>query len=144
MSSEKSGWDVLLRYAFWVYAAGIFVATHWPSLKIKVGDFERPDLVIHMVVFGVWTVLLWASGLVGRRESVKTAVIAGGVTLVYAAFDEGTQALPGLGRTAAWDDYMANALGVVVGTVAAMVGASVLRKRATAPGAVNTRGKREG
>ncbi len=120
----------LFRVTFYVYAAGIFVATHWPNLKIVVRDIERPDLIIHLCVFGAWTVLLWASGLVGRRDSVLTALRAGGVALVYAAFDEVTQAIPILGRTAAWDDYSADALGIAAGTAAAAIVAWRLSKRA--------------
>jgi VanZ family protein len=36
--------------------------------------------------------------------------------VLYAAFDEGTQAIPILGRTAAWDDYLFNVMGVSLGT----------------------------
>lgn len=139
---------VLARGAFWVYAAVLFTATHWPNLKIESSYVERPDIFIHAATFGLWTMLLigtgyfaHVSGEVGRAEGVMRAamewaprvlttrgvLISGAVGLGYAAFDEATQAIPGLGRTAAIDDFGADAVGVMAAVVAGLIAQRVVR-----------------
>lgn len=124
MSSEKAGGRtggrMLLRYAFWFYAALLFTATHWPNLKIEVSNIERPDLIVHLGCFGTWSFLLWASGLAEPRGAMKTIVVVWVVGVAYAAVDEGLQAIPWVHRTAAWDDYVADVLGITLGTLAAL------------------------
>ncbi len=99
--------------AFVVYAIVLVVATHWPRLTIE-GPIERPDLVIHLAAFGLWCVLLAMTGLLGGRWTARNIAASVGVSLAYAALDEGTQAIPALGRTAALDDYLADAAGIVL------------------------------
>lgn len=138
----------LARVAFWVYAIALFVATHWPNLRIESSHIPRPDIFIHMAVFGGWVMLLVATGylapgsddplaesrgvrgwarLVTRPRAVLLAVL---VALVYAAFDELTQGVPGLGRTVALDDYAANCGGILACGAAVGVLASRCRRRA--------------
>lgn len=99
------------RLAFPVYALVLVTATHWPQLRID-GPVARSDLYVHVAAFGLWTCLLIATELLGswrtKAAIAKSVVIA----LIYAAIDEGTQAIPALGRTVALDDYLANAAGV--------------------------------
>lgn len=129
----------LARAAFWMYAALVFTATHWPNLRIESGVVERPDLYIHMTVFGLWTLLLVATGYFadGAEDPVAESggvrgwarivtrplgvVKVGVVALVYAAADEMSQGIPGLGRTVAWDDYAANSAGIVSAVAAALI-----------------------
>lgn len=127
----------LARLAFWVYALALFAATHWPNLRIESSHIPRPDIFIHMAVFGGWVLLLIATGylapgsddplaesrgvrgwlrLVTRPHAVLLAMF---VALAYAAFDELTQGVPGLGRTVAWDDYLANSAGIMLGVALA-------------------------
>lgn len=111
----------LMRVVFIFYALAVLIATHWPRLTLDVPGVERPDLLVHLSVFGIWTVLLNFSGLVGDPRSVRTGLRAMLVALVYAAIDESTQALPIVHRTAALDDYLANAGGIALATLALMV-----------------------
>ena len=127
----------LARVAFWFYAIALFVATHWPNLRIESSHIPRPDIFIHMAVFGGWVMLLVATGylapgsddplaesrgvrgwlrLVTRPRAVLLAMF---VALAYAALDELTQGVPGLGRTVALDDYAANCGGIVAACGAA-------------------------
>ncbi|RNC80784.1 MAG: hypothetical protein ED559_02975 [Phycisphaera sp.] len=100
--------------AFIVFALMVFIATHWPQLRIE-GPIPRPDLFIHFAVFGLWALMLNISGLLGEPGNLRTSVLCFGVGLVYAAFDELTQMIPGLGRFAGIDDYLANAGGLAIG-----------------------------
>jgi hypothetical protein len=135
----------LTRLAFWGYAVVLFVATHWPNLRIDSAYMERPDILIHMGAFGVWTLLLISTGYLATGASDPLAeskgvrgwarivsaprcvLIAWLVAMVYAAVDEVSQGLPGLGRTAAWDDYAADSAGIVTAAVGAMVVGAVTK-----------------
>ena len=98
---------------FVVYTVVLSVATHWPRLRIE-GPIERPDLWIHMGAFGLWAALLAMTGLLAPRWTVKNILASTLVALAYAAIDEGSQAIPALGRTAALDDYLADAAGILL------------------------------
>lgn len=129
----------LARIAFWCYALALFTATHWPNLRIESSYVDRPDILIHMCTFGLWAVMLVATGYVAHGSNdplaqahgvrgwvrivtrPRAVMLAGLVALAYAAFDELSQGVPGLGRTVAWDDYGANSLGIVTAVVIAGV-----------------------
>lgn len=119
----------LRRAAFWAFALALFVATHFPRLEIEVAGVERPDLFIHFAVFAVWYLLLVASTLLGPPHSTGTLLVAWVVAAVYACIDEGLQAIPALGRHAAWDDLIANLGGITIGAAVAWVFAVVRRPR---------------
>lgn len=104
----------LVRRIFWCYAALIFILTHWPKLTVPI-PIKRPDLLAHLVVFSTWAVLAGLCAFFGARFSTRNLVVTFIVAIIYAAIDEGLQAIPLLNRTAALDDYMANALGVCIG-----------------------------
>lgn len=106
------------RAAFLLYAPLLFLGTHWPQLTIPMGG--RPDLVVHLTIFGIWTVLLFVSGLVGDPRSWRTVALVHVVAVLYAAADEGLQAVPFVRRWFAWDDMMFNTFGVVIGTLVNM------------------------
>lgn len=116
------------RWMFVVYAIALFVATHWPNLKLDVPMVERPDLFVHMTVFGGWCGLFWLSAWVGRAISGRSVVLSAVIAAAYAGVDEGLQAIPWVHRTAAWDDYGANCLGIVL--AAAIAGGAVVWCRA--------------
>lgn len=116
----------LLVPAFLAYAAVLFVATHWPNLKIESDVIERPDLLIHLGAFGLWAFLLHLTGLLGPAGSARAALKTWGVGALYAAVDEASQAIPILGRTAVWDDYLANLAGLALGAGAACLAARIL------------------
>ncbi len=122
------------RAAFVVYAGVLALATHWPRLRFD-GPVPRSDLWVHAGAFGTWTVLLAACAFFGRALGARNLAWSGAAALAYSGFDEATQAIPALGRTCAWDDFGANALGVAMAT--AGLAAMALRagtRGATQPG----------
>lgn len=108
-----------VRAAFWTYAAALFVGTHWPKLTIPASG--RPDILVHAVVFGVWTGLLVAAGFFGPVRSMRNVVVAWAVAAVWSGVDEALQAIPFIRRNAAWDDWAANLAGVTLAAVIALV-----------------------
>jgi hypothetical protein len=109
----------LFRLTFVVFVPTLFVATHWPKLQLP-GE-GRPDLVIHVVAFGLWTALLIGGGFFGPALSWRNIVRSLPVATAYAAFDEATQAIPWIRRHAAFDDFLANLLGVLLACAAAVL-----------------------
>lgn len=118
----------LIRAAFAGFALLVFVATHWPRLRFD-GPVERPDLYIHFAAFFLWTALLIACAFFGAALSARNILISSAIALAYSAADELSQGIPGLGRTVALDDWLANAAGVGAATAGAL-----------ALGALRTRG----
>jgi hypothetical protein len=107
------------RVAVWIFlafAVVLFTGTHWPQLRIQ-GPIPRPDLWIHFAAFATWTFLCGCCAFFGPRWSRANIGTTCLVALLYAALDEGLQLIPQLGRTAAFDDYGANAIGVAIGCV---------------------------
>lgn len=109
----------LRRTAFWCYASAIFVLTHWPRLEVRVPGVERPDLIAHFAVFGLWYLLLFSAAYFGRLGTWRSLVLAWAVAAAYACVDEGLQLIPFIGRHAAWDDLAANLGGVTLGLISA-------------------------
>ena len=108
------------RVAVWIFlgfAVLLFTGTHWPQLRIQ-GPIPRPDLWIHFAAFATWTFLCGCCAFFGPRWSRANIGTTCLVALLYAALDEGLQLIPQLGRTAAFDDYGANAIGVAIGCLA--------------------------
>lgn len=107
------------RAAFAVYVLLLATATHWPQLAVPMPG--RPDLVVHLLAFGLWTTLAIAAELFGpglsARNIVRTVCLAAAVACV----DEATQAIPVLNRDAGFDDATANLLGVASAAAAAAV-----------------------
>jgi len=108
------------RAWFIAYAILLATLTHWPRLDVDIGRMPRPDVLAHVAAFGTWAFLAQRSGLFGPRHTSRAIALAAGASVAYAVIDEATQAIPALGRTAAWDDLAANLLGVGAGTAAAM------------------------
>lgn len=105
----------VMSRVFAVYALCLFVATHWPNLAIPLPG--RPDLVVHLSIFGAWTVLLFLSGVFGERTTWRAVALTQLVAVCYAAADEALQAIPVIRRHFDWDDMMFNVFGVVIGTM---------------------------
>lgn len=119
------------RIVFVLYAILLFTGTHWPKLRIE-GPIPRPDLIIHFVAFGLWAFFFGFCAFFAPRYTFKNYVITFFAGVVYAAIDEGLQAIPALGRTCAWDDYAANVGGIFLGTLAlAAVGHFAKRRTST-------------
>lgn len=115
------------RAAFLLYAPLLFLGTHWPQLTIPIGG--RPDLVVHLTIFGGWTILLFLSGLIGDPRTWRAVAIVHVVAVLYAAADEGLQSIPFIRRQFAWDDMMFNTFGVVLGTLVNMWLRGILDRR---------------
>lgn len=107
------------RAAFALYALALFVATHWPSLTLPAEG--RPDLWIHAGVFAAWTALLISCGFLGPPLSTGNILGCALAGAAYAGCDELLQAIPALHRTAAWDDWGADVLGVGLATLGAVI-----------------------
>ena len=120
------------RVALGVFVAILATATHWPKLRIE-GPVPRTDLWLHLGAFGTLGVLVAAAGLVGAVGSRKNLIASWGLALAYAALDESTQAIPGLGRTAGLDDFAANATGVTLGVLAVGAAMALARSRGWDP-----------
>lgn len=107
-----------LAFVFGAYAGFQFMMTHWPSLVVP--GPGRPDIVVHLLVFGLWTALLTACGCFGPPLSVRNIAVAALIASVYAGIDESLQLIPFIRRVAAWDDYGANVAGIHLAALAAL------------------------
>ena len=125
--------STLLRRGFLLYAVALFIATHWPNLRIESDVIRRPDLLVHLGAFGLWAFLLHLTGLLGPPRAARTAGVTFAVGAVYAGIDELTQAIPVLGRTVVWDDYFANLAGVTLGAAAGCLVARAFPQLLTGP-----------
>lgn len=103
------------RAAFIVYALLLTLGTLWPKFEVR-GPVSRTDLWVHAAAFGCWTVLLYASGLMGERRLWRTVVLTVLVSLAWAGLDEWAQQF--VQRHTAADDFAANTAGVWLGGVA--------------------------
>jgi hypothetical protein len=117
----------ILRAAFIGYALLLFALTHKPALTLP--GSGRSDLLVHAVFFGLWAALFLAAGFFGPALSRRNLLAAALIAPAYAAFDEGTQAIPFIRRTAAWDDFFANLLGIA----AVLAAAGILRRLRRTP-----------
>lgn len=120
-------------FVFGFYAGVVFVGTHWPKLVLPI-PIHRPDLLVHMTLFGGWTVMCIAAAPFGRSLSVRNILACHLVSLIYSGIDEGLQAIPFIKRTAALDDFGANTCGVIAATLAALL-VGWVRRRGTGKGA---------
>ncbi len=102
----------LWRCLFWVYVPILFTATHWPNLKLPLPG--RSDLIEHLGAFGLWSGLLALAAFYGQALSWRNVRIVWLIAVLYAAFDEGLQAIPFVHRTADWSDLLANVLGISI------------------------------
>jgi hypothetical protein len=90
--------------------AGSFVATHWPALELKPG--MPGDKLLHAVTFAALTFLLWRARIFAHVGWLVVAM------LLWAAFDEMTQAIPWIRRYASVADFLADAIGVAIAAMA--------------------------
>lgn len=105
-------------FVFGCYAGFMFVGTHWPALTIPVPG--RPDLLVHVVLFGLWTAMcIWAEPF-GPMLSLRNILASQLLSVVYSGVDEGLQAVPFIRRAAALDDFGANTCGVLAVTLIAL------------------------
>lgn len=120
------------RCAFAAYALTLFTMTHWPKLKVP-DAVPRSDLWIHAGAYGLWTALFLAGAFfpprplalnpspLARALAPRNIWLSLPVAILYCGFDELTQAIPGLSRVAAWDDFGADCVGVLLATALALI-----------------------
>jgi len=116
---------------FIIYAIILFTATHWPSLSIPIGPIPRPDLLQHLIAFGLWSALFTAVGVFGRWNSPQNVALSILTGIAYACLDEASQAIPIIRRVFGWEDMAFNVLGILIGAPAMLLIAKALSR---APG----------
>lgn len=116
-------------FLFALYAGALFLATHWPRLTLPMGVIPRPDLLQHLVAFGIWSALFTACGIFGRWNSGRNIMLSLVCGIVYACIDEGLQAIPAIRRVFGWEDMAFNILGVLVGVPCLLLAAKGLRRK---------------
>lgn len=77
----------------------------------------RPDLVVHGVSFGLFSLLLCLWNPAGSTRRVHIALLTLATGSAFGGLTELLQSIPALRRTGAWDDWGADVLGVVCGLV---------------------------
>lgn len=109
----------LRRLAFWAYTAALFTATHWP--KVELPGPPHTDKALHIVVFGLWTLLFALTGYVRpiRRPGPLLAITL--IAAAWSGLDELLQEIPFINRHATIHDYYANLVGVAAGLLAALI-----------------------
>lgn len=129
MTPQRRGLFPHVKVVFGLYAAILFLATHWPQLALPLGPIPRPDLLEHLVAFGIWSALFTACGIFGRWNSGRNIILSllGGI--VYACIDEGLQAIPEIRRVFAWEDMAFNTLGILVGVPVLLLIANGLSRK---------------
>ncbi len=105
-------------FLFGCYAGFLFVGTHWPALTIPVPG--RPDLVVHLALFGLWTLMCIQAEPFGPMLSLRNILASQLVSVINSGVDEGLQAIPIVRRVAALDDFGANTCGVLLATFVAL------------------------
>jgi predicted RNA-binding Zn-ribbon protein involved in translation (DUF1610 family) len=96
------------KIALVLYALAWATGTHWPQLQLGTEELPVSDKLVHAAAFGGLLVLLLRSRWL-RRPTFAALVVLG-----WAAIDELSQGIPGLGRTGAFDDLLADACGIAV------------------------------
>ncbi|MCC6678416.1 MAG: hypothetical protein IT436_14870 [Phycisphaerales bacterium] len=115
-----------LAFLFGGYVGFQFMMTHWP--KLVVPGPGRPDLIVHIAVFGTWNALLIACGRFGPRLSTRNIALSTLTAAIYAAIDESLQLIPFIRRVAALDDYAANLSGILLVAFASLALRAILRR----------------
>lgn len=108
-----------VRVGFIVYALALATLTHWPKLDSIIDNnsvWFGIDKWGHLGTFAVWSLLLLATGWLGRnhRRAAVTGIIIG---IAYALVDEITQGLFLPDRFFTLSDIVASSLGVGLGVL---------------------------
>ena len=96
------------RIAFLLYAGALTLGTHWPRLRLNVGDMPAPDKVLHLLGFAGLAFFLWRTRWIGSVGAFSVICVG------WILLDEFTQAIPILGRSFTWLDVAGGALGIAL------------------------------
>jgi len=104
---------VIALGCYWVL---MFISTHIPANAVPhlhVSDLHVSDKFVHAVAFaGLAFLLSWAV-LTNHSRPLRNVFLAGMTGIIYACLDELLQ-IP-VGRTADWNDFWADCLGILFG-----------------------------
>lgn len=98
---------------FWVYTALLAIATHIPNRALPQIEIRWFDKFEHVSAYGLWTLLLLMSGLLGDRPFKQKACLAVFWCVVLAVVDESLQMIPILNRVGDPLDIAADVVGSV-------------------------------
>lgn len=115
------------------YWLALFAGTHMPRVRMPGVVVETNDKLLHVMAFaGLSFLLSWAipTKLSDRFRNVRWAALA---AICYGAFDELTQ-IP-VGRTADWQDLIADIIGACIGITAYCIVRELLWKMKSASAA---------
>lgn len=115
---SRTRWERLWLIALPVYWVALFVATHYPRVRIP-GEIPHGDKLIHFAAFGLLALLFWAAL---RPRDGRFVAWALPVLVAYAGFDEWLQQF--VGRFTDVMDFVANTAGIVT-----VLGALELHRR---------------
>jgi VanZ family protein len=108
--TARSRWDRAARVALPVYWIALFVATHYPQVRIP-DQVPGNDKLVHFTAFGLLAALRWWFERARRPITNRFVWTSGIVLIAYAAFDEYVQQF--VGRFTDPLDFVANASGIV-------------------------------
>lgn len=108
------------RFGSLVVAAGVLVASSWPSLSVSAFGFSIEDKLLHALVYALLAYLAyrgWAPAKTApHNRRAKWVILI--ILACFAAADEYHQRwIPG--RFVEWGDFLADAIGVLTGFVLA-------------------------
>ena len=106
----RSRWDRAALVALPAYWIALFVATHYPRVRIP-DQIPGNDKLVHFTAFGLLAFLRWRFELARRPINDRFVWITAVVLIAYAAFDEYVQQF--VGRFTDPLDFLANATGIV-------------------------------
>ena len=112
----RTRWDRAALVALPAYWILLFVATHYPHVRIP-GELPQSDKLAHFTAFGLLAFLYWQFAR-ARRSPLGPRFVwtSSAVLIAYAAVDEYVQQV--FGRFTDVMDFVANTTGIVVVLVA--------------------------
>lgn len=112
-------WAVLFLSLYWI---ALFIGTHIPPGPI-VRQIGANDKLLHAGAYtGLSFLLAWA--IPTRSNRAYNVILAGIICVGYAGIDELLQ-IP-VGRTADWNDFYADVLGVIMGLSIYVLGRQII------------------
>ena len=106
----------LVRWLLIADVAVVLLLTLWPNLEVPI-PINRPDLIAHLAVFGSLSFVATLAGLFGPPFSMRNLILTSMAVVAFSGVDESLQAIPFIRRTSALDDFAANVLGVLLGSL---------------------------
>lgn len=106
----RTRWQHAARIALPAYWLLLFVATHYPRVRIP-GEVPHGDKLVHFTAFGLLAFLYWQFARARREVGQRFVWSSAAVLIAYAALDEYLQQF--VGRFTDVLDFVADAAGIV-------------------------------